>query len=75
MKFSIIFLYIKLQIRNTINIGNIMQKMEGIEFYLALIEEDKQTGFKKGYKAMVSRHHIDSNGQRDVEYYGAPVHT
>ena len=52
-----------------------MQKMQGIEFNLAPIEEDKQIGFKKGYKELVSRHRIDSNGQIGVEYFGVVVDT
>lgn len=41
MKFHINFVYIKLQIRNTFNIDNIMQKMQGFEFNLATTKEEK----------------------------------
>ena len=52
-----------------------MQKMQGIEFNLAPTEEDKQIGFKKGYKAEVSHHYTYPNGQTDVEDCCASVHT
>ena len=52
-----------------------MQEMKGIEFNLASIEDEKQIGFKKGYKVVVAHHDIDSSGQRNVEYFGALVHT
>ena len=39
------------------------------------IEEEKQIGFKKGYKAMVSCHRTNYNSQIDVENSGTPVHT
>ena len=49
--------------------------MQGIEFNLALIEEDKQIGFKKGYKVVVACHSTYSSGQRDLENSGASIHT
>ena len=48
--------------------------MQGIEFNLAPIEEDKQIGFKQGYKVVVSHHHTNYSGQRDVEDSSAPVY-
>ena len=61
------FFYIKLQIRNTLDINDIIQKIQGIEFNIAPIEEDRQIGFTQGYKAMLAHHRTDSSGQRDVE--------
>ena len=51
------------------------KKIQGNEFNLTLIEEDKQIGFKQGYKVVVACHDMDSSGQRNVEYFGALVHT
>ena len=52
-----------------------MQKMQGIEFNLTLTEEDKQIGFKQGYKIAVARHHTNYSGQIGVEDYGVAVDT
>ena len=49
--------------------------MQGIEFNIAPIEEDRQIGFTQGYKVVLARHCIESSGQRDVEDSGPPVHT
>ena len=45
------------------------------KFNLAPTEEDKQIDFKQGYKVVVACHDTDSSGQRNVEYFGALVHT
>ena len=47
--------------------------MQGIEFNLVPIEEDRQIGFMQGYKAVLAHHRTDSSGQRDVEDSGALV--
>ena len=52
-----------------------MQKMQGIKFNLVPIEEDTKIGFKKGYKAVVSYHHMNSNGQIGVEDSSVEVNT